>query len=81
MTRAQAAQFTNELNKAAEAKWPGKYRSDFAVQITHDVDHATEMGRAFANQDGLNGADSTLPGLQNEQNSGVCDRRHDDNRV
>ena len=71
VTRAQAAQFTNELNKAAEAKWPGKYRSDFAVQITHDVDHATEMGRAFANQDGLNGADSTLPGYKTSKTR-VC---------
>lgn len=64
VSRAQAAQLTNELNKAAEARWPGKYRSDFAVQITHDVDRATEMGRAFANQDGLNGADSTIPGYK-----------------
>ena len=62
VSRAQAAQFTNELNKAADAKWPGKYHSDFAVQITHDVDRATEMGRAFANQGGLNGADTTDPG-------------------
>ncbi len=62
VSRAQAGQFTNELNKAADAKWPGKYHSDFAVQITHDVDRATEMGRAFANQGGLNGADTTDPG-------------------
>lgn len=64
VNRAQAAQLTNELNKVAEERWPGKYRSDFAVQITHDVDRATEMGRAFANQDGLNGVDSTIPGYK-----------------
>ncbi len=64
VSRAQAAQLTNELNQAADARWPGKYRSDFAVQITHDVDRATEMGRAFANQDGLNGSDSTIPGYK-----------------
>ena len=71
VSRAQAAQLTNELNKAAEAKCPGKYRSDFAVQITHDVDRATEMGRAFANQDGLNGADSTMPGYKTSKTR-VC---------
>ena len=71
VSRAQAAQFTNELNKAAEVRWPGKYRSDFAVQITHDVDRATDMGRAFANQDGLNGADSTIPGYKTSKTR-VC---------
>ena len=71
VSRAQAAQLTNELNKAAEAKWPGKYRSDFAVQITHDVDRATDMGRAFANQDGLHGADSTIPGYKTSKTR-VC---------
>ena len=71
VSRAQAAQFTNELNKAAETRWPGKYRSDFAVQITHDVDRATDMGRAFANQDGLNGADSTIPGYKTSKTR-VC---------
>ena len=71
VSRAQAAQLTNELNKAAEARWPGKYRSDFAVQITHDVDRATDMGRAFANQDGLNGADSTIPGYKTSKTR-VC---------
>ena len=71
VSRAQAAQLTNELNKAAEAKWPRKYRSDFAVQITHDVDRATAMGRAFANQDGLNGSDSTIPGYKTSKTR-VC---------
>ena len=71
VSRAQAAQFTNELNKAAETRWPGKYRSDFAVQITHDVDRATQMGRAFANQDGLNGADSTIAGYKTSKTR-VC---------
>ena len=71
VSRAQAAQLTNELNKAAETRWPGKYRSDFAVQITHDVDRATDMGRAFANQDGLNGADSTIAGYKTSKTR-VC---------
>ena len=61
VSRAQAAQLTNELNNIADERWPGKYRSDFAVQITHDVDRATDMGRAFAHQNALNGDDSTIP--------------------
>ena len=71
VTRAQAAQLTNELNRAAEAKWPGKYRSDFAVQITHDVDRATEMGRAFGRQNSLNGLDPTVPGYKTSKTR-VC---------
>ena len=71
VSRAQAAQLTNELNQAAAVRWPGKYRSDFAVQVTHDVDRATEMGRAFANPDGLNGADSRIPGYKTSKTR-VC---------
>ena len=64
VNRMQAAQLTNELNKAAEARWPGKYNSDFAVQITHDVDRATAMGRSFARQNSLSGFDSTITGYR-----------------
>ena len=69
VSRAQAAQLTNQLNQAADREWPGRYRSDFAVQITHDVDRATDMGRAFANQDGLNSLDSTMPGYKTSKTS------------
>ena len=71
VNRMQAAQLTNELNKAAEARWPGKYNSDFAVQITHDVDRATAMGRAFARQNSLSGFDSTTMGYRTSKTR-VC---------
>ena len=71
VTRAQAALLTNQLNIVAEARWPGRYQSDFAVQITHDVDRATEMGRAFANKDGLRGSDTTIPGYRTSKTR-VC---------
>ena len=71
VTRAQAALLTNQLNIVAEARWPGRYQSDFAVQITHDVDRATEMGRAFANKDGLRGSDTTIPGYKTSKTR-VC---------
>ena len=71
VNRAQAAYLTNELNKAADARWPGRYQSDFAVQITHDVDHATEMGMAFANPEGLHGFDTTISGYRTSKTR-VC---------
>ena len=71
VNRMQAAQVTNELNKAAEARWPGKYNSDFAVQITHDVDQATAMGRAFARQNSLRGFDPTITGYRTSKTR-VC---------
>ena len=70
VNRAQAGQLTNELNKAAAVRWPGKYRSDFAVQITHEIDRATEMGQAFA-KGGLYGSDSTIPGYKTSKTR-VC---------
>ena len=71
VNRAQAAQLTNELNKAADVRWPGRYQSDFAVQITHDVDHATEMGMAFSNPEGLHGSDTTILGYKTSKTR-VC---------
>ena len=71
VNRAQAGQLTNALNEAADARWPGKYNSDFAVQITHDVDRATEMGRTFARGNGLSGFDSTIPGYRTSKTR-VC---------
>ena len=81
VSRAQAAQLTNQLNRAAEVEWPERYRSDFAVQITHDVDRATEMGRAFGHQNSLNGVGPDGPGLQNQQNTRVRNRGHDDDWI
>ena len=71
VSRVQAAQLTNELNRAAEAEWPGRFRSDFAVQVTHDVDRATEMGRAFGRQNSLNGSYPTVPGYRTSKTR-VC---------
>ena len=71
VSRVQAALLTNELNRAAENEWPGRYQSDFAVQITHDVDRATEMGRAFGRQNSLNGSYPTVPGYRTSKTR-VC---------
>ena len=72
VNRRQAGELTNELNRAADREWPGRYRSDFAVQITHDVDRATEMGVAFRSApNNLNGEDSTITGYKTSKTR-VC---------
>jgi type I restriction enzyme, R subunit len=44
-----AAKITNLLNLAADKLWPGKYNSDFAVQVTSRVTDAQQYTRNFAN--------------------------------
>ena len=56
VTQPHAAQLTNILNELADELWPGVYNSDFAVQVTSDVNRANTYGKAFkANT--LNGQD------------------------
>lgn len=49
VSRAHAAKITNQLNIFASKKWPGKYQSDFAKQITSDVYEAQQATKDFAN--------------------------------
>lgn len=44
-----ARKITQILNEFAEQKFPGKYNSDFAVQITSNVKDAQQMTMNFAN--------------------------------
>ena len=44
-----AAALTQALNKAASARWPGRYQSDFAVQVTSEVNDANDYGERFKN--------------------------------
>ena len=41
------------------------------MQVTHDVDRATEMGRAFGRQNSLNGSYPTVPGYKTSKTR-VC---------
>lgn len=50
-----AAKITQILNELADAMFPGKYRSDFAVQVTSLVQDAQQFSRNFANNN-LNGS-------------------------
>lgn len=43
-----AAKVANKLNELATAKWPGKYASDFAMQVTSSVTASQEMTKNFS---------------------------------
>ncbi|MCL2758366.1 MAG: DEAD/DEAH box helicase family protein [Alphaproteobacteria bacterium] len=54
VSQEHAAKITQILNEFAMIMWPGKYNSDFAVQVTSLVDGAQQMTIDFANNK-LNG--------------------------
>lgn len=54
VSQTHASKITHLLNQIADKKWPGKYNSDFAVQVTSNVDESQAMTTRFTNND-LNG--------------------------
>jgi type I restriction enzyme R subunit len=56
-----ATRITKALNELADAMFPGKYNSDFAVQVTSLVTDAQQMAVSFANNN-LNGHTRFLEG-------------------
>lgn len=65
-----ARKITELLNELAEARFPGKYNSDFAVQVTSLVSDAQQMTINFANNN-LNGKTRWLPGYDSSKTR-VC---------
>ena len=65
-----AAALTQALNRAAAARWPGRYQSDFAVQVTSHVDDANAYGQQFRHNN-LNGRHPGRPGY-NTAKTRVC---------
>lgn len=49
VSQAHAARVTQVLNEFAMKLWPGRYNSDFAVQVTSGVDGAQQMTINFQN--------------------------------
>ena len=49
VSQKHAAKITQMLNVLADKTWPGKYKSDFAVQVTSHVADAQQFTRNFAN--------------------------------
>ena len=58
-----ASKITQILNEMAHKAWPGKYNSDFAVQVTSRIPDAQEMTKNFANNN-LNGPSRFLDGYR-----------------
>ncbi len=56
-----ATRITQKLNELAHALFPGKYHSDFAVQVTSVIPDAQQMAVSFANNN-LNGHTRFLDG-------------------
>jgi len=54
-----AAKITQMMNELADVMFPGKYNSDFAVQVTSLVNDAQQLSRNFANNN-LNGSANFL---------------------
>lgn len=65
-----ARKLTEVLNEFAEQLYPGKYNSDFAVQVTSQVGDAQQMTINFSNQK-LNGRSTWLEGYKSDKTR-VC---------
>ena len=61
-----ARKITEILNEIIERMFPGKYNSDFAVQITSNVENAQQMTINFANNN-LNGKTDWLEGYESSK--------------
>jgi len=49
VSQAHAAKMVNILNRLAMERWPGKYQSDFALQVTSNVADAQQYTTKFSN--------------------------------
>ena len=60
--------------------FPGKYQSNFAVQVTSQVQEAQRFTINFANNN-LMGSGKFPTLLPDQQSEGLCNCRHDDYRL
>jgi type I restriction enzyme R subunit len=65
-----AAKLTQILNQIADLKYPGKYQSDFAVQVTSQIPEAQQYAIRFANNN-LLGSGNFLPSYKTSK-ARVC---------
>ena len=70
VTQKHASKITQILNQIADKKWPGKYSSDFAIQVTSNVEAGQNMATAFTNNN-LNGTTRFLEGYKSSR-SRIC---------
>lgn len=70
VSQRHALKVTQLLNQLATARWPGRYRSDFAVQVTSLVPGAQQMTINFSNNQ-LLGTSNVLPSYRTSK-ARVC---------
>jgi type I restriction enzyme R subunit len=70
VSQKHASKITQVLNQMAHQIWPDKYNSDFAVQITSNIQNSQQMTINFANNN-LNGHTKFLPGYKSSKTR-VC---------
>ncbi len=70
VSQKHASKVTQQLNELAERAYPGKYNSDFAIQITSNIPGAQEYSISFANNN-LNGHTRFLDGYKSSKTR-VC---------
>ena len=75
-----AAKLTQTLNEMADVMFPGKYQSDFAVQVTSQVPDAQQFTINFANNN-LMGSANFLPSYRTSKARVCVTVGHDDHRV
>jgi len=70
VSRKHAGKITQALNECAMQMFPGKYQSDFALQITSDIPNAQQYTMNFANNN-LNGFTNFIQGYKTSKTR-VC---------
>lgn len=70
VSQKHASKITQLLNQLADKYWPGKYNSDFAVQVTSSISDAQQFTIGFANNN-LNGYTRFLEGYKSAKTR-VC---------
>ena len=63
VSQSHAIKLTQILNQMADRKFPGKYQSDFAVQVTSQIPDAQRFAINFTNNN-LLGSENFLPGYK-----------------
>jgi type I restriction enzyme R subunit len=70
VSQKHASKITQIFNEMAYAAWPDRYNSDFALQVTSNVEGSQQMSINFANNN-LNGHTRALPGYKTSKTR-VC---------
>ncbi len=70
VSQKHAAKITQTLNQMASQRYPGKYNSDFAVQVTSNIADSQRFTTSFANNN-LNGHTEFLEGYKSSKTR-VC---------